>query len=150
MSRRTWCVLVLLGLLALPRALAAQQGQPAVPLERFMAQVARLWLDRDAAGLAGLAPSNGRLVFSAGADPAELVQSRHAAAGLRALFADRETISVRPSRVTLAGGRPPQGFAEITWVSRARGVSAPQTASVYVGAVWDDGGWRIRELRVFP
>jgi hypothetical protein len=144
-----WALLLLAGVLIAPARLHAQE-QPSVPLERFMARVARLWLDRDAAGLAALAPANGRMIFSAGPDPAETVQSRHAAAALRSLFNERETVSVRPSRVTVAGGRPLQGFAEITWASRSRGIAAQQTSSIYVGAVWEDGEWRIRELRVLP
>lgn len=149
MSKRwLWGALLLLSVLVLPSGLHAQE--PAVPLERFVTRVARLWMDRDAAGLAALAPANGRMAFSAGAGPAEMVQSRHAAAALRALFAERETLSVRPSRVTVAGGRPLQGFAELAWASRSRGIAAQQSASIYVGAVWEDGEWRIRELRVLP
>jgi hypothetical protein len=136
------CALVLLA----PRALAAQ-GRPA-PLEGFVASVARLWQAGDAAAISELAPGDGRIVLDLGAGQAEAVEARHAAAALRDLFRGRTTLSVRAAQVTLAGGEPLRGFGELAWVSRPRGVTDSESATVYVGAVWEPGGWRIRELRV--
>jgi hypothetical protein len=59
-------------------------------------------------------------------------------------------VSVRPAQVTLSGGEPVHGFSELTWVSRPRGVTRPVTSTVYVGAVFERGAWRLRELRVLP
>jgi hypothetical protein len=141
-------VLLLLGLLLLPSApLAAQDG---ARLESFIAQVARLWEAEDASAIAELAPRGGRLLLQVADAGGGEVGGRHAAAALRALFADRKTVSIRPARTTLAGGRPLQGFGELTWVSRPRGTTAPQSLTVYVGVVWEGEGWRIRELRVLP
>jgi hypothetical protein len=70
------------------------------------------------------------------------------AAALRELFRDRTTVSVRPTQVTIAGGQPLSGFGQLSWVSRPRGVSDNESTSVYVGAVWENGGWKVRELRV--
>jgi hypothetical protein len=136
------CALVLLA----PRALAAQ-GR-AAPLEAFVSSVARLWTAGDAAGIAALAPEDGRIVLDLGGGQAEAVEARHAAAALRDLFRGRATLSVRAAQVTLAGGEPLRGFGELAWLSRPRGVTDTQSTSVYVGAVWEPAGWRIRELRV--
>ncbi|MFL5385671.1 MAG: hypothetical protein ACJ8GN_24405 [Longimicrobiaceae bacterium] len=144
-SRFLSLLLCTLALLA-PRALAAQ-GRVA-PLDGFVAQVARLWQAGDASGIAALAPGDGRIVLDLGNGQAEAVEARHAAAALRDLFRDRTTLSVRAAQVTLAGGEPLRGFGELAWAARARGVSDTESTTVYVGAVWEPAGWRIRELRI--
>jgi hypothetical protein len=135
------CTLALLA----PRALVAQQ--PA-PLDGFVASVARMWAAGDAGGITALAPADGRIVLDLGDGQAEAVEARHVAAALRELFRDRATVSVRPTQVTIAGGQPLSGFGELSWTSRPRGVSDTEATSVYVGAVWEGGGWKLRELRV--
>jgi hypothetical protein len=135
------CTLALLA----PCALAAQR--PA-PLEGFVATVARMWAAGDAGGITGLAPADGRIVLDLGNGQAGSVEARHVAAALRELFRDRTTVSVRPTQVTIAGGDPVSGFGQLSWVSRPRGVSDNESTSVYVGAVWENGGWKVRELRV--
>jgi hypothetical protein len=140
-----WLLLPLLICVAAP--LAAQDSAPTEPLERFVVQVARLWASGDAGALVDLAPTDARIVLDLG-DNLGSVQPRHAAAALRALFADRETSNIRPTRVTIAGGRPQRGFGELAWTSRSRGMSDPQTVTLYVGTVWEANGWKIRELRI--
>lgn len=126
---------------------AAAQGRPA-PLEGFMGQVARLWAAGDAGGIAALARTDDRIVLDLGTGDSGAVEARHAAAALRELFRDRANLSARVTQVTIAGGQPLSGFGEVSWSSRPRGVSDTENATVYVGAVWDGGAWRIRELRV--
>jgi hypothetical protein len=141
-------VLALLALLLLcaPRVLAAQPDQ--ARLQAFVASVARLWERGDADALVDLAPGDGRIVLDLGSDEAGAVEKRHAAAALRELFGGRDPVSVRATQVTVAGGEPVRGFGELAWVSRVRGVTDSQTSTVYVGAVWERGAWRIRELRI--
>jgi hypothetical protein len=143
-SLRSSLVLVLLFVAA---PLAAQGSSADEPLERFVVQVARLWAAGDAAALVDLAPADSRIVLDVG-ENLGAVQLRHAAAALRALFAERETANIRPTRVTIAGGRPPRGFGELAWTSRSRGMSDAQTVTLFVGTVWEERGWRIRELRI--
>jgi len=132
--------------LAAPRGLAAQNN--ASSLSEFVGAVARLWAGGDADALVRLAPSDGRILLDlAGEGPGE-VQPRNAAAALRRLFGERETVTVRPTGATVSGGTPLRGFGELTWVARPRGVSETLSSVVYVGAVWQGDGWRIRELRV--
>ena len=136
---------LLLALLA-PHGLAAQQD--AAPLANFVATVSRLWAAGEADDIVALAPRDGRIVLDlAGEGPGE-VQPRNAAAALRRLFGERENVSVRASRVTISGGTPLRGFGELTWIARPRGVTDTLSSVVYVGAVWEEGAWRIRELRV--
>jgi hypothetical protein len=139
--------LALLLALCAPHALAAQQNGAAT-LSGFVATVARHWADGDADALVELAPADGRILLDlAGEGPGE-VQPRNAAAALRRLFGQRETVTVRPTGATVSGGTPLRGFGELTWVGRPRGVSETLSSVVYVGAVWEGNGWRIRELRV--
>ena len=147
---RRLLALLALALLLVPGAARAQARPGGEPLEAFVGRVARLWEAEDAGGVAALAPAGGRMVLEVGGEAAGPVQERNAAAALRALFADHDGVSIRATRVTLSGGEPPQGFGELTWVSRSRGVTVPQTSTVYLGVVREAGGWRIRELRVLP
>lgn len=149
--RRLLRVLALLLVLAAPgTGLRAQRGGGESRLEGFIARVARLWEAEDASALAALAPSGGSVVLEVAGEGAGPVQERHVAAALRSLFADRESVSIRPARVTVAGGEPLQGFGELAWISRSRGVSTARSSTIYVGVVWERDGWRIRELRVLP
>lgn len=140
---------LLLASLGLPAALPAQEDpSPPAPLEEFVGRVVLLWASGDAGGIANLAPADGRMVLDVGGANGGAVQARHVAAALRALFTDRENVSVRPTRVTVAGGTPMRGFGEIVWVSRSRGVTVPRSATVYIGMIWEAGAWRVHELRI--
>lgn len=137
--------LLLSAALVAPRSGRAQEPAPLAP---FVAEVARLWAGADAEGLVALAGPEGRILLDLGGEAAGEVQPRNAAAALRRLFAGRETAGVRSTRATLSGGRPVRGFGELSWSSRPGGVQEAQQSTVYVGAVWDAGAWRIRELRL--
>lgn len=146
LDRTTVIRLVLLAVLFLaPRALHAQSS---APLEAFVASVARLWAQGDADGIARLAPSDGRILLDLEGDGPGEVQERNAAAALRRLFGGRETVSTRATQVTVAGGTPARGFGELSWVARQRGVADTRQTVVYVGAVWENGAWHLRELRI--
>lgn len=137
-------------LLALAAALAPAllAAQEPAPLSPFVAEVARRWAAADADALVALAAPGGRILLDLGSEGAGEVQPRNAAAALRRLFGGRETTGVRSTGATVAGGRPVRGFGELAWTSRPRGVHEERTATVYVGVVWAEGAWHIRELRV--
>jgi hypothetical protein len=143
--------LLLLALALVPALpVRAQRGPEArAPLETFVMQVSHLWSEGDAGGLMELAPDDGQVVLDTGSGT-QAVNGRHAAAALRALFSERESVSARPVRVTLAGGSPPRGFGEVAWTYRTRGAPGAQTRTVYVGAVWEGTAWKLRELRILP
>jgi hypothetical protein len=118
-----------------------------VPLDTFIREVAYLWSGSDARSLAELIPEDAQILLDTGSGM-EVVQARHAAAALRALFNERRSVSVRPARIAVTAAQPQRGFGELTWSFRGRGASTPQISSVFVGAVWRDDGWRITELRL--
>jgi hypothetical protein len=142
-------LLALMALLALSlwAASPAVAQRTSVPLDNFIREVAYLWGDSDARALAELIPEDAQILLDTGSGM-EVVQARHAAAALRALFSERRSVSVRPARITVSAAQPPRGFGELTWSFRGRGASTPQTSSVFVGAVWRDDSWRITELRL--
>ena len=138
-------LLVAFTLFLAPRAASAQQ--PA-PLETFVARVAALWAAGDASSLVDLAPEDGRLIVELEPGSGGTVDARHAAAALRELFGRREHVSIRATEVTVSGGAPPRGYGELSWTFRDRGVRDADRAVVYVGAEFERGAWRIRELRL--
>lgn len=140
-------LLLLLLLVAASASTATAQDRSA-SLEPFIARVAQLWASGSADELVELAPADGRIVLDLGGQGAGPVGGRNAAAALRDLFSGRHTVSARSTRVTLSGGEPLSGFGEMAWVSRSRGTTVPRTSVVYVGVAWEDGAWRIRELRI--
>ena len=140
---------LLLSLLPLLLGAAPLSAQSPAPLEQFVRRVGYLWEAKDVDNLVDLVSETEPILLDRGRGT-EQVNGRHAAAALRALFADLESVSVRPVKATVSGGQPVRGFGELTWVYRLRGGPAPQTRSVYVGAVWDGSHWRISELRLLP
>ncbi|MDQ3388369.1 MAG: hypothetical protein M3483_02575 [Gemmatimonadota bacterium] len=142
-------ILVVFAALAWSAPLTAQEASTGVPLEGFIARVARLWAAGDAGEIAAFAPRGGQILLQISGEDAE-VNARHVAAALRALFSERESVSIRTARVAVAGGQPRQGFGELGWVSRLRGVTDVHRSTVYIGAVRESEGWRIREIRVLP
>ncbi len=150
LRRRTGFALALAAVLALHHAPAhAQSGGSDDALEIFVQRVVRLWSSSDVTALVNLLPSDNRLVLDTGSG-IENANERHAAAALRALFSQSETVGARAVRVTVASTRPARGFGELDWTYRARGSSGEQSRSVYVAAAWEDDGWRITELRLMP
>jgi hypothetical protein len=150
MARLLPAILLFAAAICAPAGAAAQQPPAAEPpLEEFVREVARLWATADVAGLIDLLPAENRLVLDTGSG-IETVNSRHAAAALRALFSERENVSALPVRVTVASSRPPRGFGELAWTFRLRGGPGDQSRSVYVAAVSERGSWKISELRLMP
>lgn len=142
-----WTLLALFGTLLL--GATPLPAQSPAPLEQFVRRVGSLWEAKDVDNLVDLVAESDPIVLDRG-QGTERVNGRHAAAALRALFSDVESVSVRPAKATVSGGEPPRGFGELTWVYRTRGGPAAQTRSVYIGAVWDGRNWRISELRLLP
>ena len=119
------------------------------PLERFAGTVAYLWSVGDAEALAELVPEQGQIVLDTGSG-SQAVNSRHAAAALRALFGEHQGASAKLVRTTLSGGQPARGFGEVNWTFRTRGAPITRSRTVYVGTVWTPAGWRISEIRLMP
>lgn len=149
--RYTSWIAAIAALLALqPVSAQAQIGPSGEPaLEQFVQSVARHWSAADVTALLGLLPADNRVILDTGSG-IETANERHAAAALRALFTESETVGARAVRVTLASTFPARGFGELSWTFRARGSRGEQSRSVYVATAWEDDGWRITELRLMP
>lgn len=141
--------LLLLACAAAPVRAAAQAPGANASLEEFIQRVSRYWAEADVSSLLELLPADNLVILDTGSG-IENANSRHAAAALRALFAESESVSVRPIRVTVASTAPARGFGELTWTFRARGSRGEQSRSVYVAGAVEEDTWRITELRLMP
>lgn len=134
----------LVALLLLAAPTHAQQD-----LDAAMQRVAKMWERGDVRGLTASAAASGfALEFDAGRS--RPVTSRQAAAALRRLFEDQETVSVKPGVTRMVGGRPQRAFGELEWITRPRGTTIPERRTVFVAFVREDQGWRVTEIRVMP
>jgi len=73
---------------------------------------------------------------------------RQAAAALKRLFEDRETLSARPGKGGITEGDPRRAFVEISWVSRTRGSRIEERTTVVLALVEEGNEWRITEIRL--
>ncbi len=145
---------------AFPRTLAlviftvaVAVGAPASGLgqdiEQAAAEIAEQWAAGDVSRLQSRFSQDGvRLQWEA--RPLGVLAPRHAGASIREYLDNREAASARVSRVEELGGEPRRGFAELRWESRIRGMSEMVTRTVFVAFVYEDGAWRVAELRVLP
>ena len=144
----------------LPRALAlgivglvVSAGVPTAGLGQGLEEAAARFAAQWAAGDVSQLQSR----FSLGgasiqweARPLGALSPQRAGASIREYLEDREAATARVSRTGEVGGEPPRGFAEIRWESRIRGMSEMVTRTVFVAFVYEDGVWRVAELRVLP
>ena len=114
-------------------------------LPRFAAQ----WAAGDVSQLQSRFSQSG-LAFNGRRGLSVLSPPSAPAASIREYLENREAASARVSRTGEVGGEPPQGFAEIRWESRIRGMSEMVTRTVFVAFVYEDGVWRVAEVRVLP
>ena len=118
-------------------------------LEQAATRFAAQWAAGDVSTLQDRFSLNGlRLQWEA--RPLGALAPPRAGASIREYLGNREGTSARVSRFGEVGGEPPRGFAEIRWESRIRGMSEMVVRTVFVGFVYEDGAWRVAELRVLP
>ena len=118
-------------------------------LEQAAAAFAEQWASGDISRLQGRFSQSGvSIQWEAG--PLGALSPQRAGASVREYLGDREAASARVSRTGEVGDEPPRGFAEIRWESRIRGGSEMVTRTVFVAFVYEDGTWRVAELRVLP
>jgi hypothetical protein len=140
---------LVLGLLAV----AAGAGVPPACLGQNLEQTAAIFAQQWAAGdvsrlQSRFSQSGVRVQWEA--RPLGALSPQRAGASIREYLETREAASARVSRTGEVGGEPPRGFAEIRWESRIRGMSEMVTRTVFVAFVYEDGNWRVAELRVLP
>jgi hypothetical protein len=136
------CMLTVAALMALAASPAVAQD-----LAQTLERVATAWHKGDAAAITSLAARSGVSLDVDGRSVGPL-GPRQAAAGIRRVFEDRESVAVRSNMSRAVGGAPPRAFGEITWTSRARGTTIPERATIFVAFVLEDDRWRITEMRL--
>jgi hypothetical protein len=110
-------------------------------------RLAAAWHRGDAGAIMNIAAKAGVSLDVDGRAVGPLGQ-RQAAAVLRRVFEDRESVAARSSMSRVVGGQPAQAFGEIAWTARARGTTIPQRSTLYVAFVLEDERWRITEIRL--
>ena len=118
-------------------------------LEQAAAGFATQWAASDVSGLQSRFSQSG-VSIQWEARPLGSLSPQRAGVSIREYLENREAASARVSRVGEVGGEPPRGFAEIRWESRIRGMSEMVTRTLFVAFVYEDGTWRVAELRVLP
>ncbi|MBI4408927.1 MAG: hypothetical protein HY561_04425 [Gemmatimonadetes bacterium] len=129
---------------AAPTALAQESE-----LEQTLERLAALWARGDASALAGLSARAGLALVLDGS-PVGPLAPRQAAAVLRRIFDERETVGLKTGFAKIVGGAPRRAFAELNWLARARGTTIPERATVFLALVQEADGWRITQIRLLP
>jgi ketosteroid isomerase-like protein len=138
-------------LLALVILAGPAAGRPlhAQELEQVVQSTAAAWGRGDAAAVVALA-ARGGIAVDVDGNGGGPVAARQAAAMLRRIFDDRETVELRTGTARVVDGSPARGYGEFVWAARARGTSIPERRTVFIGFVRQDDGWRITQIRMMP
>lgn len=118
-------------------------------LQQTLEQLARSWARGDAAGVAALVTRAGLSLHLDGA-PVGPIGPRQAAAVLRSVFEQQETIRLRVASSRIVGGAPERAFGELTWLSHVRGTTIPLRATVFFALIREETGWRVTQIRLLP
>ncbi|HEX6308170.1 MAG TPA: hypothetical protein VFZ69_08290 [Longimicrobiales bacterium] len=116
-------------------------------LEPVLQRVASAWQRGDVGAITALGARGGISLDIDGSSVGPL-GPRQAAAVLRRVFDDRESVTASSKAGRAVGGQPPRAFGEIIWTTRARGTTIPERATLFIAFVQQDDGWRITEIRL--
>ena len=139
-------LVLLVALLAGALAPGTAQAQE---LREFTQRLTLSWARSDASGVAARGATTGIAMDVDGRASGPL-RSRQAAAVLRRLFDERETLSVTVTSQKVLPGDPRRAYLELVWLRRARGTTIPERNTVFVALVETDSSWRITEIRILP
>jgi hypothetical protein len=123
------------------------QGQTQRGLEARAEWFARTWTEENAAALGSALLSQGIHLRLPG-DEHVLIEPRQAEAAIRSFLQRYEGGEARVSQVSLTGGDPRKGFAEIQWQTRDLATSEAAVVTVFVGFGLEGETWRITEIRI--
>jgi hypothetical protein len=110
-------------------------------------RIGAAWHRGDAGAITGLA-SRGGVSLDVDGRPVGPLPARQAAAVLRRVFEERESVGVRTTMTQTSGGEPARAFGELAWTTRARGTTIPESARLFIALVLEDRNWRITEIRL--
>jgi hypothetical protein len=139
----TRALVLTLSLLAVASSAHAQGIRPAAQ------HIAQAWQRGDVNTIGNLAATNG-LSLDVGGERVGPVDSRRAAAILKRVLDldDRETMSVSVGSAREMHGETKRAFVELTWVTRSRGTSIPDSTTVLFSLELVQEQWRITEIRL--
>lgn len=130
-------------------ALFSVRAAHAQRLDDIVLHVADAWAHGDARALVALGTRDGLLIETRDSRTGPLA-SRQAAALLRRLFEDRQTVSIKPGMTQLMSGSPRRAFAEMTWITRAPDTTETERTTVFIEFVLADDRWQITQIRLLP
>ena len=132
-------------LIAIAALLLNAKVARAQDLEQTLDRIAAAWHKGDAAAITALAARAGISIDVDGTAVGPLA-ARQAAAVLRRVFDDRESVSARPGMSRATGAD--RAFGEISWTVRATGTTIPERTTVFIALTREAGGWRVSEIRL--
>lgn len=127
------------------RAISLHPEQP--DLRARAEWFATAWAQRDASALGGALLPQGIHLKLPGEEHI-LIPPRQAEAAIRSFMEGYEEGAARVSQVSLAGGDPRKGFAEIRWETRGLGGPDPVVVNLFVGFGLEDDVWQVTEIRI--
>ena len=133
-----------------PGTLPADPGTfPAVqsPLEGGALTFAQAWEREDLRFLEEAMAEDGIRLHLPGEEHV-LIRPRQARAALGAFLERYSEGEAQVTRVSLAGGDPGKGFAEISWRTGSPGVPEPVSFTLSVAFASEDESWSVTEIRV--
>lgn len=119
------------------------QSIPDVQAER----VARAWAEKDVRALGQLMVEDGIRLHLPGEEH-QRISPRQARAALGAFLDRYSSGEIGITDVSLAGGDPGKGFAEIRWQTGSPGVMEPVIFTLFVAFASVDESWMVTEIRV--
>lgn len=116
-------------------------------LDRSLDRVAAAWHRGDAAAVAALGARAGISIDVDGTSVGPL-GPRQAAAVLRRVFDNRESVRVRTTMTRAVGGEPARAFGELSWDVRSRGTTIPEQSKLFIAFVREGDRWSVTEIRM--
>lgn len=136
---------LVLGLLLAPHPVAAQREPE--DLDRVVESLTQMWARGEVGALVELGASPG-VDLEIHGDPMGSLSGRRAAAALRQLFGDQETVAVWHGTLSTVSGADERAFVELTWDVRPTGLPFRERNRVFVGFIHEPTGWKISQIRI--
>jgi len=118
-------------------------------LDDIVLHVMDAWAHGDAKALVALSAREGVAIEGREVRTGPL-GSRQAAAVLRRIFDERQTVSIRPGMMQIVGGSPRRAFVEMSWTTRAPETTQPERLKVFLEFVLLEDRWQITQIRLLP
>ncbi len=129
--------------------LCAAAGAKAQDFRPVAQHIASAWQRGDVTAVLGQLARAGVSLDVSGERVGPLT-GRQAASALRHLFDERQTVETRVGTAKELPGQPRRAWVELTWITRSRGTSIPESSTVFVALELERDRWLITEIRLLP